>query len=292
MTPLLTIGLPFYNDRQTLEMALKSIFVQTCQDWELIIVDDGSTDGSSKIAESLADSRVKLIKDGDNRGLIFRLNQITTLARGKFIARMDADDMMDPERLQKQLAYLLANPDVDVVDTGTYSIDQNNTPIGKRGLDDINRDAKEVLKHTMLLHASIMGKKSWFLENPYDEDYIRAEDYELWCRTHTKSIFARIKEPLYIVREGKVNVSNYAMSSKTIRKIFRNYSSGVLSPVETQIELIKSKGKVFAYKTFALFDKQDILSKSRNVPLSIDEINAVNKIIERIRDQKLYSEKK
>ena len=289
MTPVLTIGLPFYNNRSTLELALKSIFAQTYQDWELILLDDGSTDGSSALAASIKDPRVRLFSDGTNKGLIYRLNQIAQLAEGKYLARMDADDLMDPERLEKQVSYLLAHPDVDLVDTGTWSIDEQGKPRGKRGLEPINTNPEHILRHAMLLHASVVGKRSWFLSNPYDKDFIRAEDYELWCRTHAHSKFARIAEPLYIVREGKVNIRNYAKSSATIRKIFRQYGPGILSPAALQLELLKSKLKVLLYHTFSLINKHDYLSRKRNQPLTAAEQAMVNQIIEKINSVRLIT---
>jgi len=287
MTPVLTIGLPFYNNRSTLELALKSIFAQTYQDWELILLDDGSTDGSSALAASIKDPRVRLVSDGANKGLIYRLNQIAQLAEGKYLARMDADDLMDPERLEKQVSYLLAHPDVDLVDTGTWSIDEEGKPRGKRGLEPINTNPEHILRHAMLLHASVVGKRSWFLNNPYDKDFIRAEDYELWCRTYARSKFARIAEPLYIVREGKVNVKNYAKSSATIRKIFRQYGPAILSPTALRMELLKSRLKVLLYNTFSLINKHDYLSRKRNQPLTAAEQAMVNQIIEKINSVRL-----
>ena len=106
MSELVTIGLPFYNDRLTLELAIKSIFAQTYKNWELILVDDGSTDGSLNIAKKITDKRVRIISDEKNKGLIFRLNQIASLAKGKYLARMDADDLMQPTRIEKQVEFL------------------------------------------------------------------------------------------------------------------------------------------------------------------------------------------
>ena len=114
-----TIGIPFYNAKHTLADAIRSVFAQTFQDWELILADDGSTDGSAEIARMVDDPRVTVISDGMNRGLPYRLNKITELARADYIARMDADDLMHPERLTLQVQYLDANPAVDVVSTAT-----------------------------------------------------------------------------------------------------------------------------------------------------------------------------
>src|SRR5690349_23370493 len=128
---LVTIGLPFYNNQSTLELAIKSVFAQTYKNWELLLVNDGSTDGSLEIAKKIIDKRVQLISDGSNKGLIFRLNQIASLAKGKYLARMDADDLMHPLRIEKQIKFLQQHQDTDLVDTGAYSINENENPIGK-----------------------------------------------------------------------------------------------------------------------------------------------------------------
>ena len=287
MSELLTIGLPFYNDSLTLELAIKSVFAQTYQNWELILVDDGSTDGSLNLAKKITDKRVQLISDGENKGLIFRLNQIASLAKGKYLARLDADDLMQSTRIQKQVEYLENNPDVDLVDTGAYSIYRNGMPKGKRGLDDINTDAKQVIKHAMLLHASVAGKTSWFINNPYDKEYVRAEDYELWCRTFKYSKFGRIKEPLYIVREGKINIRNYLKSSQTIRKIVKKYGRGILSFFDLNKTLFILRSKEFAYLLFSIINVHHVLVNTRNKKLIGEEQNQVTEVINQIKKIKI-----
>jgi glycosyltransferase involved in cell wall biosynthesis len=289
LSELVTIGLPFYNDRLTLELAIKSVFAQTYQNWELILVDDGSTDGSLNIAKKITDTRARLISDGENKGLIFRLNQIASLAKGKFLARMDADDLMQPTRIAKQVEYLINNPDVDLVDTGAYSIYRNETPKGTRGLNDINTDPKQVIKHALLLHASVMGKTSWFINNRYDKEYLRAEDYELWCRTFRYSKFGRIKEPLYIVREGKINVKNYLKSSQTIREIIKRYGPEILSSFDLYKTLFILRSKELAYQLFSIINAHHVLVNTRNKKLVLEEQNLVNEIIDQIKKQKLNS---
>ena len=282
--PLVTIGLPFYNDERTIVDAVKSVLIQTYVNWELIMVNDGSTDGSFNLLKELHHHpKIVWINDGTNKGLIARLNQISSIAKGRYVARMDADDLMDPERIEKQVRFLMEHPDVDLVDTGTYSIDRDGVPCGKRGLADINYDPKHIIKHAMLLHASIVGKKEWFLKNPYDKEYVRAEDYELWCRTYRSSTFARIKEPLYIVREGRVSVKNYKKSMVTVRKIMRKYGKGVFKSSELYMELFKSKLKVFAYEVFSALNKHDYLSNLRNERLSEAEKKATEQIINNIK---------
>lgn len=101
---MITIGIPFYNAEAYLADAIKSVLAQTFKEWELILVDDGSSDNSLKIAKEFEkkDSRIRVISDGLNKKLPARLNQIINKARFNIIARMDADDLMDIERSEKQ----------------------------------------------------------------------------------------------------------------------------------------------------------------------------------------------
>lgn len=286
--PLVSIGLPFYNNESTIEDAVKSVLAQTYENWELIIVNDGGTDNSYAKLKSLYNHpKITWINDGTNKGLIARLNQISNIAKGDYLARMDADDMMDPERIEKQMNYLIQHPDVDLVDTATWSTDLDGVPNGKRGFGDIATDPKDILRHAMLLHASVVGKTKWFRENQYDKDFVRAEDYELWCRTYSKSKFGRIKEPLYIVREGKVNLAAYKKSMNTLKNVFRKYGKTVFTSGELKMELFKIDLKVFAYNVFAFFNQQDFLSKRRNAPLSESDQAEATRIIARIRSIEL-----
>lgn len=288
-TPLVTIAIPFYNNENTLEDAVKSVFAQTFHDWELLLLNDGSTDGSMQRVNKVRDSRIRVIDDSQNRGLIYRLNQVSALARGKYIARMDADDLMMPERIAKQVAFMVMHPEMDLVDTAAYTIDELNNPVGKRGAEPIQVDAKHVLKHALLLHASILGKKEWFQNNPYDPAYERAEDYELWCRTYKYANFGRIHEYLYIIREGKVNVKNYLASMRTLRKIFSVYGRNELSYYSRYLEILKTYLKSFLYLFMGGLNKQDMLSARRNIPLCTEEKRMLNTEIAAMRSSNIFA---
>ena len=112
--PYVTIGIPIYNAESTLIDAVRSVFAQTHKNWELILVDDGSTDRSLEIAKSIDDPRVTVYSDGENRKLAGRLNQLVSMAKHDFIARMDADDMMAPNRIETLLKILVNNDKYDL----------------------------------------------------------------------------------------------------------------------------------------------------------------------------------
>jgi glycosyltransferase involved in cell wall biosynthesis len=287
---MLTIGLPFYNNGKTLANAIKSVLMQTYTDWELILVDDGSTDGSYEIAQRIAatDSRIKLVSDGINRGLVYRLNQIIDLANGVYIARMDSDDMMMPEKLQKQLEVLFNDSSIDVIDTAVYTIDENDEPTGMRGMADIAEwDKKKAMKNVLLFHPTVIAKTSWYRQNKYDNEYIRSEDFELWCRSFNHTSFSRVYEPLFFYREGKVNIKNYVMSNQSHRKMLRKQGKEVLSKTELITEIIRSHLKSALYRFFALFRMQHFLTAKRNVPLTEAQGKKAREIIERIKQMEV-----
>src|SRR5690606_21713898 len=110
---MVTIAIPFYNGEKYLELAIQSALAQTYTGWKLILLDDGSTDNSLAIANEYKkkDARIKVYSDGQNKNLGYRLNQIPELVDTKYLARMDADDIMHPKRIETQLRILEENPE-------------------------------------------------------------------------------------------------------------------------------------------------------------------------------------
>lgn len=279
MNPEISIGLTCYNNADTIKDALRSIFGQTFQDWELVIIDDNSNDGSFEIVKSIKDSRVRVYKEDARKGFVSALNRMIQLAKGEYYARMDADDLMHPERLSKQLNYLKAHPNIDLVDTSMYSMNLQYQAVGIRSVDQSNKGPDRVLKKSLLHHATVMGHIKWFQKNPYDAEYVRAEDYELWCRTFKTSSFGRMEQPLYFVREGRVNLNNYLLSGQTVRRILKTYGPSLVGKKETLKLLAKSYTKNFIYQLFAFFNSHEMLVDMRNRKLSNGEKAAVDSII-------------
>lgn len=179
---LVSIVIPVYNGEVYLRDAIQSVVNQTFQNWKLYLINDGSTDGSLVIMEeyALRDARIKVIDDGQNKGLVTRLNQSVEIAVGKYYARMDADDIMYITRIEEQVTFLESHPDVDVLGTSIMIIDNNNDIVGS------DMYTGEV---NSFIHPTVMGKLEWFRSNPYCEWALRAEDMELWSRTASKSKF-------------------------------------------------------------------------------------------------------
>lgn len=224
----ISIGIPIYNAEAYLEDAIKSILAQTHELWELILIDDGSTDASLTIAKRFAESdhRIKVISDGINKKLPARLNQLIEEANYDYIARMDADDLIHPDRLAIQLSFLEKNPDYDLVSTGVVSIDSFNKVYGCRHVEEIHTEFKEIAAAYPIVHAAVLAKKSWYERNKYNENYPRSEDYDLWCRAISNQDLnlAVLPDLLYYYREeGNLSLSKITRSYKDSFETYSEY---------------------------------------------------------------------
>lgn len=209
---MVTIGIPIFNAEATLLETVQSVIAQSVTDWELILIDDGSRDRSLSIAKSINDPRVRVLSDGVNKGLPTRLNQIVDEAKYDFIMRMDADDLMHPQRLEKQLKVLQENESIDLVCTGLYSVTNQLELKGARNslIPHPLTLADVVNGYCQIVHASILVRKSWYLRNRYNPASKRIEDYELFVTAASRGDL-RVKamdEYLYVYREeGNVQFS-------------------------------------------------------------------------------------
>jgi glycosyltransferase involved in cell wall biosynthesis len=283
---LVTIGLPFYNAEATLLDAIRSVFAQSFQDWELILVDDGSRDRSLEIARGVHDSRVRVVSDGMNRGLPARLNQITELAQGEYVARMDADDLMHPARLAREVKCLNEHPEVDLVYTAYYTIDAKNRPVGKQREVSPEMAAHRLRRGKGILHASVLARRSWFRKHPYNpSEFPRAEDIELWWRTNLQGHlrFHRLPERLYFIRElGSVTLRKMLASYRTDRKILWRYGPQTLGWLDTLWEIGKFYLKSATYCVATACGQQDALVRQRCMPLTRQERLSVESVVAKI----------
>ena len=279
-----TIGIPFWNARRYLATAIRSVFAQTHRDWELLLIDDGSTDGSVELVRRLDDPRVQLLADGSHRGLCARLNQIASIARGTHLARMDADDAMHPERIERQLAVLRADPSIDLVDTATVTVDDDLTPLGVRGERALDPRPEAVLRDGLLIHPTVTGRAEWFRRNPYDPVFVRAEDRELWIRTCTTTRFARLCEPLFFYRERPGgNLASYLRSERTVREILRRYGPPLVGARRTRLLVMRSRLKSLTYRLGTGLGLQGRLISRRNRPLGAAEAGEGRRVLAAIQ---------
>ena len=210
MKPTISILLPVYNGEQYLAAAIDSILSQDCSDYELIAINDGSSDSSKLIIASILDTRVHAVSQ-QNKGLAATLNRGIELANGHYIARLDQDDLMMPSRLTKQLAYLEAHPACAIV--GSWSeIWIGIMPTNRGHKHPISHEALqlELLFDNPFVHSSVMMRTDVLRElGGYSEDKSRQppEDYELWSRISHKYRVANIPEVLSVYREVEGSMS-------------------------------------------------------------------------------------
>lgn len=211
-SPLVTIGIPVYNGEMVIGHAIDSVLAQTCQEFELIIIDDGSTDDTWEIIKKYQDPRITAIREHQNKGIANRLNQQIGMAKGRYYARMDADDIMFPERLQKQLDFMLCHPDADVIGAQTIVFDEDLSVLGLRGYVAESQDYSSVKS---FLHPTVFGKTEWFRANPYNELCCGNEDFELWSRTSKHSAFYHLNTPLLFYQDKTI----YNVASSVEKKL-------------------------------------------------------------------------
>lgn len=214
MIPSISIGISFKNPGNYFKLALQSIFAQTFTDWELILMDDGSIDDSLTLAKQLNDRRVRVYCDGESRGLNVRLNQLVKLANAPYFLRMDADDIMHPQRLEKQYQQLIQHDENTVIGSAAYSINAQSQVLGLRSTQVQQRSGFKA-RHSFI-HPTVAASTEWFRQNPYSEHFVfqRSQDAELWCRTANTTKFVNLPEPLLYYREsGTFTFTNYLGTS-------------------------------------------------------------------------------
>jgi glycosyltransferase involved in cell wall biosynthesis len=275
--PAVSIAISFYNPGPFFIAALKSVFAQTFADWELLLLDDGSTDGSVEVVSRLKDDRVRVFVDGVNRGLSYRLNQSAQLASGEYLFRMDADDIMHPERLCQQLAVLQSSSKQTVVGTACYTIDQNSQIVGWRPVTATQYTGYEA-RHSFV-HPTVAAATTWFKSNEYSQDYRyrRAEDAELWCRASSHSEFKWVTRPLLFYREsGVFSISNYLAGQEALLDLIRR-----LEPGRAHRWLLSSKErfKMAFFRGLSVLHCNDLIVRHRYSRLSPEELAEPQRII-------------
>jgi glycosyltransferase involved in cell wall biosynthesis len=196
-----------FNAARFLNPAIESIVGQSYTNWELIVIDDGSTDSSLTVARAWSerDGRIRTVSHPVNRGLAVSLNYGFALSKGELIARMDADDVSLPGRLEAQVGFLDIRPDVAVVGTGAHFVDADGNGLGTGHLLEDHEDiAANIYRTGPFIHPSVMMRRR-FLESlgGYDVRLRRAQDADLWLRGYRRFRYHNLSEPLIRCRIGE-----------------------------------------------------------------------------------------
>lgn len=223
-TPLVTIGIPCYNVGRFIALSIKSVLAQTYTNFELIITDDGSTDNTVDEIRKFNDSRIKLIVDGENHGISYRLNQQIDMAKGDFFIRMDGDDIMFPNRVEEQVRFLYSHPNVDVVGSSIVVVDDETKIIGFRKYNTCQLSKDKLYIGTCFAHPTVCGRINFFRKYYYDEAYNGAEDHNLWIRGFSGCNYSTIDFPLMFYRDPCVfKLNTYLSRMKILRRMYRDF---------------------------------------------------------------------
>lgn len=212
--PKISVLMPVYNAEAFVERSVQSILNQTWRDFEFLIIDDGSTDNSFSILQrwAKADSRIRLLQNERNLGLVASLNRGCKAARGEYVARMDADDASRPNRLAVQVEYMDRHPEIGICGGQTLRHIAGRQHPGRYPLSSDECDVI-LLFHSCFAHPTVMMRRALFDggEFAYDDQFRQVEDYDLWVRMMTTIRGANVPETLldYYTHENQESGTNY-----------------------------------------------------------------------------------
>ncbi len=228
--PLVTVLMPVYNGEKYLKMAIDSILNQTYKNFELLIINDGSTDKSESIISKYSDERIFYVKNEKNLGLVTTLNKGLALAKGDYIARMDCDDISMPMRFEKQVRFMDENDEVGVCGTWIKFFGEGPGIVVKNPVSHREIECKLLFSNPMA-HPTVMLRKSFFdrFNLTYSSNYQLAEDFELWHRCVKLFKFHNIPEVLlrYRITAGSETHSKQDFLQETVDSIFRKGLEGL-----------------------------------------------------------------
>lgn len=228
---LVSIILPIFNCESTLEDAVNSILDQTHKNLEILVCDDGSSDGSYDLLQKIKlnnQKKIKLFKNYQNRGMSFTLNKLIEISNGKYIMRMDGDDIIAPNKVEHQVSFLEKNKSIDVVGTAYKRITMSGKHIFTSSAKETHDEIVKLINikkfflsgpNMEITDGTIMARSKWFKNNLYDSLIFYSQDFELMYRASTHSNFANINIPLYYYRA----------------------SSGVTFSLKAQLQSVKTK---------------------------------------------------
>jgi glycosyltransferase involved in cell wall biosynthesis len=295
-SPMISVVMPVYNAEKYADEAIRSILNQTFTDFEFIIIDDCSTDSSYTILKKYAeiDNRIKLFRNEVNKRLPFTLNFGIKQAKGKYIARMDADDIAHIDRFKHQIEFMENNLDIGVCGTWYQAFKNNINNIVSENCYPQKPENIKVYMHFIYCpigHPTAIIRRSILNSESYNEDYnICSEDYELWIRLSTKLKvkFANLNKKLLYYRLSDTQITNVHISAinafqqnvflNSLRKLFPNKSE---SKIQCYLKLLYSK-KHFPKFLFKVPQYYQLLKKMReaNVEMKLFDIKAFNLTIQ------------
>ena len=238
--------MPAYNAARYINGAIASVLAQSLDDFELLIIDDGSVDDTQKVVGQIRDARIRYIKKGANTGLIDTLNEGVAAASGRYIARMDADDICDPRRFELQL--------MKMEETGAQLCGSAVRTFGRRpyltwAYPERNEDIQfRLLFCSSFAHPAVMGTREVFQSFPYEKEYVAAEDYRLWTKMAAAGVrMTNVKDVLlkYRRHDKQESAAKAEQQRRQTDKVAHEFREAVLDDVGKRLNtlLVKVQGE-------------------------------------------------
>ena len=254
--PLVSVIMPVYNGERYLREAIDSILHQTFTDFEFIIINDGSTDTTEEIILSYADFRIVYVKNETNLQIVESLNKGIRMAKGEYIARMDADDISLPKRFEKQYLFMEEHKNINIV--GTWAKTFGNSNYVLRPLTDDCEIKAKLFFDSPFIHPSVMFKAISLSHFKYTKQYNKAEDYGLWLEMSATATFANLPEVLLMYRcHQNQTMHQYCNVQNNIADILR------LKMLQQTFEIVPSFDEMQIHNKISNFLAVDIFVLER-----------------------------
>ncbi len=260
--PLVSVLMPVYNAEKHLKEAMNSILLQTYQHLEVVIVNDGSTDGSEALLLSYDDPRIRLLVNSENKGLIYSLNYGLSACKGKYVARMDADDICMQERIAEQVAFMEQHPEIGVCGCDYTQFSESGEQ-SFRALSDHDEILSQMIFNSSVVHPSLMLRRSVLqdFDPVFNPGYHHSEDYELWSKLILQTQFSAVHRLLFRYRIHAAQVTQkhseqQQLSASRVRKELLGKLG--FSYTEQEVDLLS---QMAAHRLFDKKEQLDLLEQ-------------------------------
>lgn len=274
--PMISVVMPVYNGEKYLSEAIDSILNQTYTDFEFIILNDGSTDKTEEIILSYDDPRIVYVRNKENLRIVKTLNKGIELAKGKYIARMDADDISFPERFEKQIKFMEDHLNVGICGTWVQTFGAINetwkVPASHDGI------IMKMIFHSSLMHPTVFIRKSilFGLDYVYDETYTKVEDYALWIYLSDKTEFANVPKILL-----KYRLNDTCDDRQVYKSIQYDLSNTLRQRYLDKIHFVYTSNELILHNLLASknYNGEEPLNDIKNWLMKLYKTNQVNKFV-------------
>lgn len=270
--PLLSVLMPVYNCEMYLKEAIESILNQTYSNFEFIIINDGSTDGSKILIESSKDDRIRYIENKKNLGLIATLNKGIELSKGDYIIRMDADDFSYPNRFEKQVIFMQENPEIDISGTWFLKSDRVNKNTNPTSFEECKL---HLINNSVLCHPSVIIKKDSIQKKglKFKDLALHAEDYQFWIDA-VKAGLKISNLPLvllnYRIHSMQISSAKADIQKQTVNDIRLEYAKFIFG------EIIEKNNEIYIQLLNESISEYALYLKAKQLVYELLQVNLIS----------------